>query len=65
MTILTPEGAEELRGAKVVPAHWEISENVAQAQANFERLLDIAEAAEESPSKEGDAAPRRGPKIGR
>lgn len=43
LRVLVPEGAAALRGAKVLPAEGETAEEVAKAQAMFDRLLDIAE----------------------
>ena len=65
MAVLVPEGAAKLRGAKIVPAEWETSEDVTRAQANLERLLDIAGSARKTSSEEDDAASSLGPHHGR
>lgn len=46
MEVLVPEGAAKLRGAKIVPAAGQTADDVARAQASFDRLLDIADASE-------------------
>jgi len=54
LRVLVPGGVAAVRGAKIVPVEGETEDEVARAQATFDRLLDIAEHDERTP----DASPK-------
>jgi len=52
VTVAAPAAA--MRGARIVPSSWEAVEEIAQVQANFDRLIELAEAAEQSRGPAGE-----------